>query len=79
MKPAQRQSPAYGRPVAAYRLPASAYWILITGPVDAEDDDAKSPTLHSYGDGAAIVKKPVAVYVEKVYELSDFSALGIGV
>ena len=38
----------------------------------------QSPPFHSYGDGAAIVKKPVAVYVEKVYEEADFSALGIG-
>jgi hypothetical protein len=34
---------------------------------DAEDDAAK-----------AIVKKPVAVYVEKVYEEGDFAGLGIG-
>ena len=34
---------------------------------DAEDAAAK-----------AIVKKPVAVYVEKVYEEGDFSTLGIG-
>ena len=34
---------------------------------DAEDATAK-----------AIVKKPVAVYVEKVYEEGDFSGLGIG-
>jgi hypothetical protein len=26
----------------------------------------------------AIVKKPVAVYVEKVYEEGDFAGLGIG-
>ncbi len=25
-----------------------------------------------------IVKKPVAVYVEKVYEVDDFTQLGIG-
>ena len=35
--------------------------------VDAEDATAK-----------AIVKKPVAVYIEKVYEEGDFSGLGIG-
>ncbi len=35
---------------------------------DAEDAVAK-----------AIIKKPVAVYVEKVYEEGDFSTLGIGV
>jgi len=35
---------------------------------DAEDDVAK-----------VLVKKPLAVYVEKVYELGDFSGLGIGV
>ncbi|MBN2581477.1 MAG: hypothetical protein JXL80_00305 [Planctomycetes bacterium] len=34
---------------------------------DAEDDTAK-----------ALVKKPVAVYIEKVYEDGDFSGLGIG-
>jgi hypothetical protein len=34
---------------------------------DAEDDAAK-----------AIVKKPVAVYVEKVYEEGDFAAMGVG-
>ena len=34
---------------------------------DAEDATAK-----------AIVKKPAAVYVEKVYEEGDFSTLGIG-
>ena len=34
---------------------------------DAEDATAK-----------AIVKKPVAVYIEKVYEEGDFSQLGIG-
>jgi hypothetical protein len=34
---------------------------------DAEDPAAK-----------AIVKKPVAVYIEKVYEEGDFSSLGIG-
>ena len=34
---------------------------------DAEDSVAK-----------AIVKKPVAVYIEKVYEEGDFSGLGIG-
>ncbi len=34
---------------------------------DAEDAVAK-----------AIVKKPVAVYVEKVYEEGNFAALGIG-
>ena len=34
---------------------------------DAEDATAK-----------AIVKVPVAVYVEKVYEDGDFSGLGIG-
>ncbi len=34
---------------------------------DAEDTTAK-----------AIVKKPVAVYVEKVYDEGDFSGLGIG-
>ncbi|MCK4625174.1 MAG: hypothetical protein KAV00_07685, partial [Phycisphaerae bacterium] len=34
---------------------------------DAEDAAAK-----------AIVKKPVAVYIEKVYEDGDFSTLGIG-
>jgi len=34
---------------------------------DAEDSAAK-----------AIVKKPVAVYIEKVYEEGDFSGLGIG-
>ena len=45
---------------------------------DSEDAAAKSPTLQSYGDGAAIVKKPVAVYVERVYEYGDFSLLGIG-
>jgi len=39
---------------------------------------AKSPTLQSYGDGAAIVKVPVAAYVEKVYEEGDFAQLGIG-
>ena len=53
--------------LTGYRLPASAYWILITGPADAEDAAAK-----------AIVKKPVAVYIEKVYKLGDFSGLGIG-
>ncbi len=39
-------------------------WVRYT---DAEDATAK-----------AIVKKPVAAYVEKVYEEGDFSALGIG-
>ena len=34
---------------------------------DAEDEDAK-----------AIVKRPIAAYVEKVYEVGDFTALGIG-
>ncbi len=34
---------------------------------DSEDATAK-----------ALVKKPVAVYVEKVYEYGDFSGLGIG-
>jgi len=34
---------------------------------DAEDAAAK-----------AIVKKPVAVYIEKVYEEGDFAGLGIG-
>ena len=34
---------------------------------DAEDTIAK-----------AIVKKPIAVYIERVYELGDFSNLGIG-
>ena len=34
---------------------------------DAEDDEAK-----------AIVKKPVAVYIEKVYEEGSFGAFGIG-
>ena len=38
----------------------------------------KSPTLHSYGDGAAIVKKPVAAYVEKVYDEGDLAGPGIG-
>ena len=37
------------------------------GYADAEDATAK-----------AIVKVPVAAYVEKVYEESDFSGLGIG-
>jgi len=35
----------------------------------ADAEDAGSNTL---------VKQPVAVYVEKVYEEGDFSALGIG-
>jgi hypothetical protein len=34
---------------------------------DSEDNDAK-----------VLVKKPVAVYIEKVYELANFSQLGIG-
>jgi len=34
---------------------------------DAEDAAAK-----------AIVRKPVAAYIEKVYEQGDFSGLGIG-
>jgi hypothetical protein len=34
---------------------------------DSEDEAAK-----------VIVKKPVAVYIEKVYEEGDFSLLGIG-
>ena len=34
---------------------------------DAEDDDAK-----------ALVKRPIAAYVEQVYESADFSTLGIG-
>jgi len=37
------------------------------GGSDAEDAAAKT-----------IVKKPVAVYIEKVYEEGDFSELGIG-
>ena len=32
----------------------------------------------SLGEGGAIVKKPVAVYIEKVYEEGDFASLGIG-
>ncbi|KPK80201.1 MAG: hypothetical protein AMJ81_12365 [Phycisphaerae bacterium SM23_33] len=39
---------------------------------------SSTPTLQSYGDGAAIVKVPVAVYIEKVYEEGDFAGLGIG-
>ena len=39
---------------------------------------AKSPTLHSFGDGAAIVKKPAAVYIKRVYEEDSFAGLGIG-
>ena len=35
---------------------------------DAEDATAK-----------ALVKRPVAVYVEKVYDVGDFGLLGIGV
>ncbi|MCL2646107.1 MAG: hypothetical protein FWD61_03765 [Phycisphaerales bacterium] len=34
---------------------------------DAEDEDAK-----------VLVKKPIAVYVEKVYEMASFAGLGIG-
>jgi len=45
---------------------------------DSEDAAAKAPTLQSYGDGAAIVQKPVAVYIEKVYHSGDSSQLGIG-
>jgi len=47
-------------------------------------DTAKSPTLRSFawpvgrlGEEAAIVKQPVAVYIEKVYEEGDFAQLGI--
>jgi len=32
----------------------------------------------SLGEGGAIVKKPVVVYIEKVYEEGDFAGLGIG-
>ena len=39
---------------------------------------AKSPTLQSYGDGAAIVKKPGAACIEKVREEGHFAALWIG-
>ena len=35
---------------------------------NAEDTTAK-----------ALIKKPVAVYIERVYESGDFSELGIGV
>ena len=34
---------------------------------DTEDDDAKT-----------IVKRPIAVYIERVYDVADFSLLGIG-
>ena len=56
------------------------------------DAAAKSPTLQapppkrlrssreggSHGDGAAIVKVPIAAYVEKLYDEGDFGSLGIG-
>jgi hypothetical protein len=49
-------------------VPAKKGWeYLWVRYADAEDDVAK-----------AIVKKPVAAYVEKVYEEGDFSLLGIG-
>ena len=35
----------------------------------ADDEDGSSSTL---------IKKPVAAYVERVYEYGDFSGLGIG-
>ena len=36
-------------------------------------------TFNTFVDSAkAIVKKPVAVYIEKVYEEGDFVGLGIG-
>jgi hypothetical protein len=31
------------------------------------------------GDAFAIVKRPVAVYIERVYERCDFAAIGVGV
>jgi hypothetical protein len=35
-----------------------------------DDEDSSAKTL---------IKKPIAAYVERVYEYGDFSALGIGV
>jgi len=52
-------------------------WDCRVSYVDSEDN-AKSKTRRSLGGGGAIVKKPLAAYVEKVYEYGDFSHLGIG-
>jgi hypothetical protein len=35
---------------------------------DAEDEDAK-----------VLIKKPIAVYIEKIYEQANLGGLGIGV
>lgn len=37
-------------------------------------------TFNTFVDAAAkmLVKRPVAAYIEKVYEVGDFSLLGIG-
>lgn len=53
------------------RIPAATFNIFV-------DADAKSPTLRSLGEEGAIVKKPMAVHIEKVYEEGDFTGLGIG-
>jgi len=44
----------------------------------AADDLAAKALLLSSTAATAIVKKPVAVYIEKVYEEGDFAGLGIG-
>ena len=41
--------------------------------------EAPATTLRTFaGSAKAIVKKPVAVYIDKVYEEGDFAGLGIG-
>ena len=63
----------YGACLAAWLLPEQPLTVqclmanLKSRYGDAEDNAAKT-----------IVKKPVAAYVEKVYELADFSGLGLG-
>jgi len=57
------------------RLRRTSLWVRCA---DAEDAAAKSKTRRRLGGGGAIVKKPVAAYVEKMYEEGNFSQLGIG-
>jgi len=63
---------------AAYNTPACR------SPLRTEADSStlssRRPSIPARrdNDGPAIVKKPVAVYVEKVYEEASFAGLGIG-